>query len=263
MHHFFVDRKNVSGKEIIISGDDFNHAVNVLRLNKGERVLISDSCGTDYICAVGEAVRNREAERGIEEYLKLGIEEICEENHELPAKTVLFQCLPKSDKMELIIQKAVELGVTEIVPVASKNCVTKLDKNKADSKIKRWQSIAESAAKQSKRSIVPKISRVMSFKEAVEYCEDFDIRLIPYEEEEGLTGTCEAIVSLLPGRKIGVFIGPEGGFDPMEIGMAKRHGIRPISLGKRILRTETAAIAVLSLIMIRLEIAAGMDLSME
>ena len=260
MYHFFVDKENISDKNILITGDDYNHAVNVLRLKPGERVMISDPDGTDYMCTVDKVTDENDSDG---KALKLMIEEICEENHELPARVVLFQCLPKSDKMELIIQKAAELGVTDIVPVASKNCVVKLDDKKADAKVKRWQAIAESAAKQSKRSVIPHIHKAVNFKEAVEMCEELNVRLIPYEDEKGIIATCEAIVSFIPGNSIGVFIGPEGGFDPLEVSMAKRHGIIPISLGKRILRTETAAIAILSLIMIRLEIAAGMDLSLE
>lgn len=257
MHHFFVDKDNVSGTTIIIDDkDDLNHALKVLRLKDGERIIVSDSEGTDYICVVD----GRDEEQ---EILKLSVEEVKEDNHELPSKVVLFQCLPKSEKMELIIQKAVELGVSDIVPVASKNCVVKLDDKKAASKTKRWQLIAENAAKQSKRSIVPIVHEQVSFKDAVSMCEECTVSIIPYENEDGLTGTCEAIVSFLPGNSIGVMVGPEGGFDPLEAAMAKRHGIRPISLGKRILRTETAAIAILSLIMIRLEIAAGMDLTVE
>ena len=253
MHHFFADKDNISGDIIIIDDkDDYNHAVRVLRLRKGERIIVSDTDGTDYICSVDETDG---------ECLRLIIEERAESNHELSSKLTLFQCLTKSDKMELIIQKAVELGVSDIVPVLSKNCVLKLDDKKSESKLKRWQLIAENAAKQSKRSIIPSVHEPVNFKEAVELCEQHDLSLIPYENEAGMTGTCEAIVSLIPGCSVGVIIGPEGGFDPLEIAMAKRHNISSISLGKRILRAETAAIAVLSLIMIRLEIAESMDLT--
>ena len=258
MHHFFVKKENFTDGRVCISGEDYNHAVNVLRLNTGERVLISDHEGQDFICLVEE---KEETDR--ESFLWLKIEKEAEENHELPAKVVLFQCLPKSDKLEFIIQKAVELGVSGIVPVASKNCVVKLDDKKAASKLKRWRTIAESAAKQSMRSLVPVIHEPVSFKEAVELMEDYDVRLIPYENEKGIDSICEAIVNFIPGRSIAVIIGPEGGFDRLEVSMAERHGIMPVSLGKRILRTETAAISILSLIMIRLEIAAGMDLEAE
>ena len=258
MHHFFVETENITDDGIFLTGDNYNHAVNVLRLKEGERILISDPEGVDYFCSVAEIVREVADPR-----LRAVIGEVSEENHELPAEVVLFQCLPKADKMELIIQKAVELGVTTIVPVVSKNCVVKLDDKKADSKQKRWQAIAESAAKQSKRSRIPAVEMPVSFRQAVEMLERFDVAMIPYEDEKGLTGLCEAIISFVPGRRIGAIIGPEGGFDPLEVSMAKRHGIVPVSLGKRILRTETAAIAMLSLIMIRLEIAAESGLLME
>lgn len=255
MHHFFVDKDNINGTSIIIDDkDDYNHAVRVLRLKPGENIIVSDTDGTDYICEVC----------GIEdELLRLAITETAEDNHELPSRVTLFQCLPKAEKFEFIIQKAVELGVSDIVPVISKNCVVRLDDKKAAAKLKRWQLIAENAAKQSKRSIIPKVHEPMNFRQAVELCEQSDISIIPYEHEQGIVGTCEAIVSFLPGSSIGVMIGPEGGFDPLEVAMANRHGIRSISLGKRILRTETAAIAALSLIMIRLEIAEGMNLEPE
>ncbi len=253
MHHFFVEKKNISGNGIIIDDvQDFNHAVRVLRLAIGEKILVSDPDGADYLCLVEEI---SDSKNGGEDCLRLQIAERLEENHELPARIILFQCLPKSEKMEIIIQKAVELGVSEIVPVMSKNCIVKLDEKKSASKTRRWQAIAESAAKQSKRSIIPEVREPVSFKEAVELCERCDLGIIPYENEAGMTGTCEAIVNFIPGRSIGVMIGPEGGFDPLEASMAKRHGILPLSLGKRILRVETAAIAILSLIMIRLEIA--------
>ncbi len=255
MHHFFVDKSNISNTTVTIDNqNDYNHAVRVLRLKRGEQIIVSDTDGIDYTCVVSD----------IEDAaLKLTITEIAADNHELPARITLFQCIPKTEKMELIIQKAVELGVSDIVPVMSKNCVVRLDDRKSASKTKRWQLIAENAAKQSKRSIIPKVHEPVSFRHAVEQCEQNEVRLIPYENEEGIVGTCEAIVSFLPGSSIGVIIGPEGGFDPLEVAMANRHGIRSISLGKRILRAETAAIAVLSLIMIRLEIAAGMDLEPE
>lgn len=259
MHHFFVDKDKISGSSVILDDhDDYNHAVRVLRLKKGEKIIVSDNEGVDYICIVDEIGDASEGEQ-----LKLIIDEVMSENHELPAKVVLFQCLPKSEKMELIIQKAVELGVSDIYPVISKNCVVRLDDKKAASKTKRWQLIAENAAKQSKRSIIPTVHEPVNFRQAVELAEDCDVRIMPYENEDGLVGTCEAIVSFIPGRNVGVFVGPEGGFDPLEVSMAARHGIRPISLGKRILRTETAAIAILSLVMIRLEIASGMDLEEE
>ena len=261
MHHFFAELEDFREDSILLTGENYNHAVNVLRLKEGERILVSGPDGTDHLCSVAEISRG--SGEGEEPWLRALIGETCGENHELPAEVVLFQCLPKSDKMELIIQKAVELGVTAVVPVISRNCVVKLDDKKAEGKLRRWQAIAESAAKQSKRSIVPQILAPVSIRDAVEMLEEYDVRMIPYENENGLTSLCEAIISFVPGRRIAVMIGPEGGFDPMEVSMAKRHGVVPVSLGKRILRTETAAVAVLSLIMIRLEIASEQGLLME
>ncbi len=254
MHHFFVEKQNIISDSVYISGDDYNHAVNVLRLKKGEKVMVSTD-GNDRICVVEEKVRMDGAD-----CLRLKFTEELPEEHELPGEVVLFQCLPKAEKMELIIQKATELGAAGIVPVMSKNCVVKLDEKKAAAKQKRWQAIAESAAKQSMRSVIPYVSEPVSFKEALKLMESFDTALIPYENENSIASMCESIINFLPERRIAVLIGPEGGFDKLEVSMAERHGIKPVSLGKRILRTETAAIAMLSLIMIRLEIAAGMDL---
>ena len=261
MHHFFAELEDFREDSILLTGENYNHAVNVLRLKEGERILVSGPDGTDHLCSVAEISRGSGEGEG--PWLRALIGETCGENHELTAEVVLFQCLPKADKMELIIQKAVELGVTAVVPVISRNCVVKLDDKKAEGKLRRWQAIAESAAKQSKRSIVPQILAPVSIRDAVEMLEEYDVRMIPYENENGLTSLCEAIISFVPGRRIAVMIGPEGGFDPMEVSMAKRHGVVPVSLGKRILRTETAAVAVLSLIMIRLEIASEQGLLME
>ena len=252
MHHFFTTEDHIADGYISIDGDAYNHAVNVLRLKKGERIIISDEQGTDYQCVVSDIAED-------EQTFSAKIEDVSRENHELPARVILFQALPKSDKMELIIQKATELGVTAIVPVETRNCVVKLDGKRADQKVKRWQAIAQSAAEQSKRSKVPEICPIISFTEAVKAAEVCDVKIIPYENAEGLTTLSEAIISFLPDRSIAIFIGPEGGFDRLEIKHAENHGIVPVSLGKRILRVETAAIAILSLVMIRLEIAEEMN----
>lgn len=245
MHHFFVKPEQVTDGKIRISGPDVNHLKNVLRMKPGERLLVSDGQGKDYLCLVetleGEIVETRIISQ--------------EESRELPSRIWLFQGLPKSDKMELIIQKAVELGAAGIVPVATKNAVVKLDSKKEEAKLKRWRTIAESAAKQSKRSQVPEISGVMTLKEAFAYIEEmeFGLRMIPYESERGSEAAREAFGRAVPGSRIAVFIGPEGGFDPTEIRLAQEAGVIPVSLGKRILRTETAGIAVLSALMLRLE----------
>ena len=176
-----------------------------------------------------------------------------EDGVELPSKVYLYQGLPKADKMELIIQKAVELGVYEIIPVATKRAVVKLDEKKSKSKIARWQAISESAAKQSKRAIIPKVADVLSFKEALKDCQKAHVKVIPYELAEGMEKTKEIISGLKPGQDVAIFIGPEGGFEETEINAAMEAQITPVTLGKRILRTETAGFTILSWIMYQLE----------
>lgn len=244
MHHFFVEPGAVGEDEIIITGSDVNHIKNVLRMTIDEKLLISDGQGNDYCCIIS-GMSDSEI-----------VAEILEENverTELSSEFYLFQGLPKSDKMELIVQKAVELGVKEIIPFKAKRCVVKLDDKKADSKIKRWQSISESAAKQSKRGVIPRVNAVMSFKEAVEYAKTFDISIIPYENFKDMSSTRKIIDKIEKNMKIGIFIGPEGGFDSEEVDYAIDNGIDPVSLGKRILRTETAGLAILSVLMFKLE----------
>lgn len=256
MHHFFVKEEYIREGRAFLVGEDYHHAVNALRIRSGEQISISDGRGRDYLCTAEESLTLENGEKALS--LRL---EAQEEGHELPSEVWLFQGLPKSDKLELIIQKATELGASHIVPVEMKNCVAKLEKSKAEQRLKRWNAIAESAARQSGRSIVPEVHLPVSFPEAVRMAQELDVSILPYEKEEGFLGLSEAIISFLPGRSIGVIIGPEGGFDPLEAKLAEARGILPVSLGKRILRTETAAIAALSLVMIRLEIAGEQDFS--
>ena len=155
--------------------------------------------------------------------------------------------------MELIIQKAVELGAYEVIPVETKRCVVKLDGKKAAKKVERWKQIAESAAKQSKRMLIPNVHEVLTFKEALKYAEAMDIRLIPYELAKGMQETKEILADIQPGQSVGIFIGPEGGFEEKEVETAISEGAKPITLGKRILRTETAGLAILSVLMFQLE----------
>ena len=246
MHHFFVNPEQVEDGLIRITGSDVNHIKNVLRIRQGEEMLVSDGTGRDYLCQAEEIA-------GLE--VTVRILETEEEGRELPSRIWLFQGLPKSDKMEFIIQKAVELGAAGIVPVSTRNTVVKLDPKKEEAKVKRLQAIAESAAKQSKRSLVPRVSGIMTLKEAFDYVESqgFSVRLIPYEHEAGMDGTKTELDAAGPGQDIAVFIGPEGGFDEREIELALSKGVRPISLGRRILRTETAGLALLSVLMMRLE----------
>ncbi|MBD5489698.1 MAG: 16S rRNA (uracil(1498)-N(3))-methyltransferase [Lachnospiraceae bacterium] len=245
MYRFFVEPSQIQDKRIVITGRDVNHIKNVLRMKIGEEIAVSNG------------IDSREYRCGIEEYTE--DEVICtlrfikEDGVELPSKIYLFQGLPKADKMELVIQKAVELGVYEVIPVAAKRCVVKLDDKKAAAKIGRWQSIAEAAAKQSKRSVIPTVHDVMSMGEAITYAKDMDVRLIPYELAEDM-GHTKALIEAVPaGSSIAVFIGPEGGFEESEVQAAVTAGIEPITLGRRILRTETAGMTVLSWLMYQLE----------
>ena len=244
MQHFFVTPSQVEGEEIMIRGTDVNHMKNVLRMKPGEQVLISDGNNHRYICVV-EAYEPEAA--------RLHIEEEEQTDTELPSRIYLFQGLPKSDKMELIVQKAVELGVYEVIPVSTRRTVVKLDAKKAAKKVERWQEIARSAAKQSGRGIVPGVTEVMDFKTALEKAETLDVCLIPYELAEGMDVTKQILSSIAAGQSIGIFIGPEGGFEKEEVEKAVQAGAEEITLGKRILRTETAGLAVLSILMFHLE----------
>lgn len=243
MYQFFVEDTQISEKDVVIEGSDVNHIKNVLRMKCGEKIRISSASGKNFYCEIAELSG---------EIVRADIIEELEEDTELPNKIYLFQGLPKSDKMELIVQKAVELGVYEIIPVAMKNCVVKLDDKKAASKINRWQEIAKSAAKQSKRSLIPAVEMPMSYKLAVERAKELDVVLVPYENERGMQATREVISAIKPGQSIGIFIGPEGGFDSAEIEFVKEEAYL-ISLGNRILRTETAGLATLAMLIYQLE----------
>lgn len=247
MYQFFVEPSqiNVSDRCVTITGSDVNHIKNVLRMRQGEEISVSNGLdGKEYRCGILSLEQDR---------VVCELRFVREDGVELPAKVYLFQGLPKGDKMELIIQKAVELGVYRVIPVAAKRCVVKLEEKKAAGKVARWQGIAEAAAKQSKRGVIPQIAEVQSFSQAVKMANDMDVRLIPYELAEGMEKTREIIGGLKSGQSIAVFIGPEGGFEEAEIEEACKNGIEPVTLGKRILRTETAGMTVLSWIMYQLE----------
>ena len=245
MYRFFVEPSQIGEEEIRICGSDVNHIKNVLRMKQGEEILISGGENLEYTCYIQEMQ---------EEEVTAHIMYVQEAGYELPSRIFLFQGLPKGDKMELIIQKAVELGIHQIVPVASRRSVVKLDKKKEEKKIVRWQAIAESAAKQSKRMYVPQVAGVMSFGEAVQYAGKLDVVLMPYELAKGMKETKEIIRGIQKGQSVGIFIGPEGGFEEEEVRQAvSLAGARPITLGKRILRTETAGLTVLSILMFELE----------
>ncbi len=244
MYHFFAQRENIHETFIEIVGQDVNHLKNVLRFKEGDKLLISSGDNVDYTCHI---------ESMNDERIVAVIDETDAEGRELPANVYLFQGLPKGDKMELIIQKMVELGVHSIVPVAMKRSVVKLDAKKADSKVKRWNAISESAAKQSKRSIIPEVCDVVTFKQALDMAKDMDVKLLPYECADGMEKTKRIVGTLEHGKSVAVFIGPEGGFDLDELELAKEAGWEIITLGKRILRTETAGMMLMSVLMYHFE----------
>ena len=249
MYRFFTNSNqiDIANKTALITGSDFNHIKNVLRMKEGDEVSVMvPGDGNEYRCEIASFT---------DEEVRLTIRFVKESDVELPCEVVLYQALPKSDKMELIITKSVELGVTKIVPVATKRAVVKLDSERSGKKIARWNAISETAAKQSKRAIIPQVANIMSMEEALSDCADFEVKIIPYElsDPDLMNRTRDVIAGITPGKKVAVFIGPEGGFTEEEINLATDAGCEPVTLGHRILRTETAGIVVLSWIMYNVE----------
>lgn len=252
MQQVFIEGSQISVNReyVTIDGPDAHHIVHVLRMKSGETLRVSVRDGESYLCRIAELS---------DAFVQADI--LSETaSTELSSRILLFQAIPKGDRMETVIEKAVELGVSAIIPVRMKYCVVKLDEKKAESRRKRWQAIAESAARQSKRSLIPEVREIMDYEEAVLAMEGCDLALLPYENEEGMQGTAEALSEVKPGQTIGILIGPEGGFSGEEIERAGSR-LRRISLGRRILRTDTAAIAAVTAVMLELEKAgAGIQL---
>ncbi len=244
MYRFFVEKEACLGERIAIKGQDVNHIKNVLRLKIGEQIAVSDGEEKEYICSINELT---------EDVVFAKIEDVLGSNRELPVNIYLFQGFPKGDKMETIIQKAVELGVYKVIPVMTKRSIVKLDEKKAAKKVERYNAIALAAAKQSKRSVIPEVMPVMSFGEAKKLAGQLDMNIIPYENAEGITASKGVIKSVSGKNSLGVFIGPEGGFDEDEVKQILEIGGKSITLGHRILRTETAGMTVLSILMFELE----------
>lgn len=243
MFNFFVEDNSREGNCYYIEGHDFNHIKNVLRMHVGDTILVSEK-GMSHLCEI----RSLEGDTCVAEITEENFQ-----NTDLPVEIHLFQALPKGDKMEFIIQKTVELGVDKIYPVEMKRCVVKLDDKKKKSKITRWQSISESAAKQSKRCKIPEIGDVLSFKQAMEKAKEMDLFLVPFESKRGMPDTKEALAEIKSGMKIGIIIGPEGGFEDKEVEDAVAVGGKTVSLGSRILRTETAAMTSVGMVMLHVE----------
>lgn len=244
MYHFFVEEKQIYDNEIDLLGEDVNHCMNVLRLKVGEQIILCDQRGTDYKCSIESLTKER---------IRCKILSKEKSISELPVQISLYQGAPKQDKMESIIMKSVELGVYDITPVYMKRSIVKYDDKKEAKKTDRWQAIALAAAKQSKRGIIPKVYQPLTFQELMKELSDFDLILVPYENQKGMDETRNVIQSIRSGYRIAVVIGPEGGFDESEIRDVQQLDARIITLGNRILRTETASPAILAMITYQIE----------
>lgn len=245
MPKFFVDNEQVDNGKVVIIGNDVNHIKNVLRMKVGDTFNVCDNNSNNYIVQIN---------RFEKEEIICDILQECSNTAESNVKVHIYQGLPKADKMELIIQKSVELGVEKITPVEMKRCVVKLDSKDKIKKIDRWQKIAEVAAKQSGRDIIPEICSVKNIKEIVDEFEEYDLIILCYENEKNtfLKDVLKTVAQkdLL---KIAVIIGPEGGIDISEVEIMENNGAKVVSLGSRILRTETVGLSLLSIIMYEFE----------
>lgn len=247
MPRFFVKNEQIKGTTIEILGEDVKHIKNVLRKQIGDNIEICDQdTEKSYICEIEKI--------GNESILTNIIEEL--QSYDDNIKVDIYQGLPKADKMELIIQKSVELGVNSIIPVAMKRCVVKIDSKDESKKIARWQKIAESAAKQSGRSTIPEIKNIVNIEKIIQLIKEYDCVIVAYENEKNNTIKRELLEikeKVHDKVKIAVVIGPEGGLEEKDVELLKHNGAKIVTLGHRILRTETVALNVLSIIMYELE----------
>ena len=249
MYQFFIKDYQLNNNKAYIEGLDYNHVKNVLRMKEGDELnVVIEGDTNEYRCVI---------ESFDDDKVNLTLCFVKESDVELSSKIYLLQGLPKSDKLELIIQKATELGVYEIIPVSLKRSVVKLDVKKAKAKTERWNSIAFAAAKQSKRKIIPKVHEPMDLSLALKYIKDegVNVKLVPYElcDMDSMDATRKIFSDIDKGSSVAVLIGPEGGFDESEIELAVNEGFKEITLGHRILRTETAPLMVLSWLVFMLE----------
>lgn len=247
MPRFFVKNEQIKGTTIEILGEDVKHIKNVLRKQIGDNIEICDQdTEKSYICEIEKI--------GNESILTNIIEEL--QSYDDNIKVDIYQGLPKADKMELIIQKSVELGVNSIIPVAMKRCVVKIESKDESKKIARWQKIAESAAKQSGRSTIPEIKNIVNIEKIIQLIKEYDCVIVAYENEKNNTIKRELLEikeKVHDKVKIAVVIGPEGGLEEKDVELLKHNGAKIVTLGHRILRTETVALNVLSVIMYELE----------
>lgn len=240
MPRFFVPQENITNDLITINSEDVLHITRVLRLTEGDDLLVCDGKGYEYDAVISDIKKNE---------IVCNIKEKRESKSESNIEVTIYQGIPKSSKMDYIIQKTTELGVIRIVPVSMSRCVSKIEDKKTErKKLERWNKIAEEAAKQSQRGIVPKVCDVMTFDEAIKEMKNFDVYFAPYECEEIKT-LKEVLLSVKSPKTVAFMIGPEGGYDLSEIEKLKALKIPTVTLGKRILRTETAGEAVLAMVM--------------
>ena len=244
MPRFYVEGCQDAQTGITIMGEDVNHIKNVLRLTIGDTITVCDGAGKEYECEIAEISK---------EQVYANIVDINQNAAELPCNITLFQGMPKSDKMELIIQKSVELGANSIIPVNMKRCVVKLEGKDEIKKNERWQKIAESAAKQCGRGFIPEVKHLINVKEICNWINEYDVIIVAYENEKENTLKTELKKLKATDLKIGIVIGPEGGFEESDIKLLKESGAKIVTLGDRILRTETVALNVLSIIMYEFE----------
>ena len=247
MQKFFVKANQIENNIITIIDQDVNHIKNVLRMKKDEELEIGvPELQINYLCKIFELQSDS---------IKCEIIKELKKNTESNIKVSIFQGLPKSDKMEWIIQKSVELGVYEIIPTQMKRSVVKLTDKDKIKKVERWQKISEVAAKQCKRDYIPNVKEVASLKDIEKICNNYDILLVAYEEEKenSLKDELKKLKKDSEEIKIAIVVGPEGGLEQEEVEFLKNLGAHIVTLGKRILRTETVCMQVLSNIMYELE----------
>ncbi|WP_027308572.1 16S rRNA (uracil(1498)-N(3))-methyltransferase [Caloramator sp. ALD01] len=248
MHKFFVKTDNIINDKINITNDDVQHITKVLRLKIGDSIQICDGNENEYICDIVE-INKKSVICQIKEKFK--------NRNESNINIVLFQGLPKAQKMELIIQKGVEIGVKEFYPIITERVVVKTDGKDISNKLERWNRIAYEAAKQSNRGIIPTVNNLISFEEALDILKMFDLIVVPYEKEKS-TSFKELFNESRDYKNIAVIIGPEGGFSEEEINIFIKNGFKPITLGPRILRTETAGLVASTILLYELSDIGGM-----
>ncbi len=250
MDRFFVEKKNINieNNTCIIEGEDVKHISKVLRCKIGEELEICDNNNNEYICEITDIDKS---------IVSLDILQKVDVKRESYLKIKLYQGLPKGPKMEIILQKLTEVGVDEIVLVQSKRSVAKVEDKKEDKKIERWERIIYEAAKQSKRGQIPKLRGVLSFKEALDDMKLNDFNIAPYENER--TKSIKQAIKGISVNNVGIFVGPEGGFDESEIQAIEEIGGQSVSLGPRILRTETASVVASSIVLYELSDLGGQE----